>query len=152
MTMLRSIAIVIISLALIGCEGKNDYPYLMTHPTILQKEIADCKSGTQKTPQENAHCRIVIYAAVNFTSLLMEQQRDPQKFGQRTLDAQQAFVQAKSQLIAAQTALKVAKAKNNVPANLSVLNMDLEKAQQNYQVKSAEVNILLAVISLSRPE
>ena len=136
--------VILISFALIGCEKKTDYQYLMTHPMVLQKQMTFCKTNSPKTLQEMAHCRVVTYAAVNFTSLLMTQQQDPQKFGQQIMDAQYASIQASAKLAAVQASFDMANTKNN--------GMNLEKAKQDYQNKLAEVDVLLAVLSLGRPE
>lgn len=89
--LLPSFAILLL-LMLSACEQrKYTYAYLMQHPTVLKRAVAACKpESTAQTEQ----CEIVLYAAAQFTSLLNEQQSDPQAFGERLLRAQMLYAKA----------------------------------------------------------
>ncbi len=135
-----------------GCQDKSDYAYLMRHPDALEKAVMGCEANMLKATQQNSHCKMVNYAANHFTMLLFEQQQDPQTFGRKILDAEYVCVKAKNELTTIQASIRSLKKNSGVSVELAGLQIKLNQAKENYFQKAEEVEILLAVVGLSRPE
>lgn len=76
---------------LIGCTPPHSYSYdeLMMHPPLLQTEIQYCQART------SSYCSEVNRAAGDFMKLALEQQNNPEKFGERILQEQMNSVENK---------------------------------------------------------
>ena len=78
-----------------------------------------------------------------------ESQANPLRFGQRVLTAQTDYIQAKKTL----QQLKQQSIKTvGSPAEAKALELELQHAEKNYQVKEQLVKQLLAVLSISDTE
>ena len=137
---------------LVGCQEKVNYTYLMEHPAFLKDEVMRCESSGGKVSSDAPSCDLVMRAANDFTNLINEQQEDPEKFGQRILDAESTYVKAKINLKEEKKSLSLLKDKKGESAEQKIAQEKLEKAEKDYQEKRTDVKILLAVVSLNSPE
>lgn len=144
--------IILMAFAIAGCKPKIDYSYLMRHPELLEKEFNACRNKNAKTSEEQVQCDMVAYAAANFSSMLIEQQQDPQGFGQRIMDAQIASMKAKEEFQREEAAFNALKTKNTTSAEIAAAQEKVDQAKQSYQQKAETVKVMLAVLSLTRPE
>lgn len=137
---------------LTGCNNEMSYNYLMQHPQVLRHEVTDCQSAEAKTQREISQCEIVMYAAANFNALVDEQQSDPEKFGQRIMDAEVAYIKLKADVTLAQESVATLKAKNASGKDLQTAQAALDKAQKDMKSKKEELKTLLAVMGINTPE
>ena len=77
----------LITLLLVSCQEPKNYDYLMQHPERLQKELAYCEGS------ETPNCLVVKHAADDFSMLVNESHFNPEKFGLKIIQAQQALSQ-----------------------------------------------------------
>lgn len=84
-----SLLLLIPSIALSGCQEKYTYEYLMEHPKALKKVIDQCQS---RSPLDDAVCKTAERAADDFNELLLEQQSNPERFGERIMAQEIACV------------------------------------------------------------
>lgn len=148
----RFFILVLFSILLIGCNEKQSYSYYMRHPLELKQEITECQSILEKTKEQAAKCEMVMYAAMNITALINQQQQDPEKFGQRILDAQENFAKLKQAEEQARGILDGLKIKNASPTELRMAQDDLYKAKKASADQLQEVKVMLAVVGLGSPE
>jgi hypothetical protein len=107
---------------LVAC--KTDWTQLdfLTHPRELNKAIEQC----QQTDNQAVICETVMRAGKLFSDLVEEAEERPQDFGQRILDTQLACI-TQQPLLSSQP----------ISSHLSTCD---------------QAKVLLAVVSLSRPE
>ena len=115
------------------------YGYLMQHPACLKREVERCKEM-----MEAQQCAEVRRASADFTTILNEQQMDPEKFGKKMLAAEYQLAQVKHEW---QQARAVYRAERN-----SDTKQRMESARKVYLEKKEEVRALLAVIGVQSPE
>ncbi len=152
-TVLKVLLCIFLPFALIGCKDKLTYPYLMQHPLELKQAITKCQSTNEKSKEQAAQCEIVTYAAVNMMSIISEQQDNPEKFGQRIMDVESAYVKASDELHVAQQALDdFQQRKQTTATEIKAAQGKVENAKKTYDEKREEMKILLAVIGLNSPE
>lgn len=74
-------------------ERNNDssYNYLLLHPRELKHEMASCQDEVTATGKIPPHCEVVIKAADQMLALAEDQQKHPEKFGQKILRAQMDY-------------------------------------------------------------
>jgi beta-N-acetylglucosaminidase len=143
--MIRIISLFFLTIVLTACDKKMTYSYLMTHPQVLQTAVEKC----QEDNSDEETCRVVSYAANNMITIINEQQKDPEKFGEK-------LMQSQWQLSDLEQKMQMAKAKLNTlktsSSNLKTAQKDFAEAQKAYQDKKAEVQVMLAVLGLGSPE
>jgi len=148
----RIFILIVLPLLLIGCKEKQSYSYYMRHPLELKNEITECQSILEKTKEQAAKCEIIMYAAMNITALVNQQQQDPEKFGQRILEAQENYAKFKLTEKQARTGLDELKNKNASPAELRTAQDDFYKAKKASVDQLQEIKVMLAVVGLGSPE
>ena len=95
MSSYRYLIFIFLLFLLTGCKEKLTYSYLTQHPAVLKKAVVRCQSMNQSS-NRTGQCAIVMQAAADIMALLSEQQVDPEKFGQRVMDAEIACAKAES--------------------------------------------------------
>lgn len=148
----KILVIIAIVSALSACNEKLTYSYLMEHPNELKQEVVRCQLMEEKTRDQAARCETVMNAAENIASIMDEQQQDPEKFGQKILDTEFAWVKAQEDMLAARQTLNALKTKNGSLAELKAAQDKLNQVQKAYQDRSEEVKVLLAVAGMNSPE
>lgn len=151
-TLLKLFILVFIVPSLMGCKEKLTSNYLMQHPALLKQEVDKCQSTVNKSREQAAQCEAVMYAAANVMSELDEQQRHPEQFGQRVLDAEFACVKFKENVRVAQQAVVSLKAKQASQAELQMAEDQLRQAEKMYHEQRNTTKVMLAVLGLSSPE
>lgn len=148
---LRFLTLVLFFPLLMGCKEKQSYSYYMRHPLELKQEITECQASFVKTKDQAAKCEIVMYAAVNMAALINQQQENPEKFGQRILEAEENYSKLKAAVNQASKVLDELKNKNAAPADLRAAQDDLYKAKKACADQLQEINVFLAVVGLGSP-
>lgn len=69
-------------------EQNDLYTYLLLNPDVLKSEMAACQDAASFAKQTTPRCITVIKAADQMMALIEEQQKYPEKFGQKILRAQ----------------------------------------------------------------
>src|SRR5436190_1273493 len=118
------------SLLLTSCKEKQTYSYYMCHPQQLQQAITECQSSFQKTKEQAEQCEAVGYAAVNMNTLVNQLQADPEKFGQRVLDAQENYAKLTAKADEATKAVEGLQNNHASPTELRTAQDDLYKAKK----------------------
>jgi hypothetical protein len=146
--------LIILSLlpVLTGCNEKQTYSYYMRNPEVLKKAVMRCQSNTQTSKEDIAQCEIVLYSATKMIALVNEQQENPEKFGQRILDAEAEYVNAKEAVRKAQANVDELKNQQTSAADLMAAQDDLYKAKKAPADQLQEIKVLLAVVGLGRPD
>ena len=137
---------------LTGCREELNYTYLMQHPVTLKEEVMRCESNGGKSTPGGPTCDLVMRAANDFTSIISEQQENPEKFGQRILDAETDCVKAKDNVDDVRQSLVTLKNKHASATELQPVQEKLDQTAKIYQEKKDEVKVLLAVAGLNSPE
>ena len=141
---LKVCTLLVLCLAMTGCNEKQSYSYLMRHPGFLHREEMRCNNMTQKTSAQAAQCAEVKRAATDFMTLASEQQTDPEGFGKRVMRAENECVDAKKQLVEARQQL------TSSPGQEA--EKKVEVAKKRYREKRETVGMFLAVIGIHSPE
>lgn len=138
---------------LAGCQNQPEQyssTYLMQHPSVLKTEMVRCQ--TTEGDQPDAYCTMVTQTTNDFFSILLQQQREPEAFGQRIMQAQNTYGDALTEAEAAKQHLQ-----SLVDAHASAT--EIEAAQTAYQqalvsVKDAKTNVdtLLVIVGETSPE
>lgn len=136
---------------LISCNENRTYDYYMQHPAVLKQAIKECQSSLEKTKDQAEQCEIVMYAAANIMSLISEQQANPEKFGQRILEAQATYVKMKQDVARESQSLDELKRKQASPAEIRIAQDDLYKTKKACAEQWREIKELLAVLGMSNP-
>jgi len=150
--MLQNILIILLPILLTGCKENLTYPYLMQHPQVLKNAVENCQATKEKSKEEASQCEIVMNAATNLMSVMNEMQENPEQFGQRVMDAENAYVKAKNELYLAQQELADLQKKQATPAGLKAAQDKIDNAKKGYEGKREEVKVMLAVIGINSPE
>lgn len=150
----RRLVLLSVCFAMVGCQQQDmTVDYLVTHPYVLEKQLVNCSNdNTVNNQQITPHCKMVADAQSILRTYLQAEQADPERFGQRILDAEYELSQLKIKLAAADEELKAMQSKNVIPAELHVAEIARDKIQANVKEKKREVDILLAVAGLNSPE
>lgn len=111
---------------LMAAKSFYTYDFLMTHPSILEKEYKTCQ--TQLSGE--ASCAITNQAAQDFVKLMSERRDNPQWFGKNILKNQIILAELKEQL-------------KSLPSN----STDIPKLKQAYNEQLFKVNSLLSVVA-----
>lgn len=138
--------------ALTGCKDKISDTYLKEHPAFLIQEVDRCQAMQSKTEAQSAQCDIIMNAAVSLKPIVDEQQSEPEKFGQRVLDAEMAYAKMKVDLNAASQAVQSLRAKNASSVEIQTAQAKLDEMKKQTADKRQELRVLLAVVGLSSPE
>lgn len=91
---LRLVFSAFVMLFLSACLEHNhnsSYEYLLLHPRKLQSEMASCQDEATASGKISPQCKMVIKAADQIMGLAEDQQKYPEKFGQRILRAQMDY-------------------------------------------------------------
>jgi hypothetical protein len=144
--------LVLFPFVLAGCEEKITYSYLMHHPGELQKAILACQSSSDRMLEQERQCEVVMAAGNNMFAVVTEQQADPEKFGQRIMDAELAYAEANDELQKAIQILSDLQNKKASSLDLASAKEKVDQAKKAVEEKQEELNIMLAVLSLSSPE
>lgn len=146
--MIRPLMVVILCFfTLTGCKEKVTYSYLISHPKFLEKEINRCRNDG-----ETEDCKIVLSAATDLNDIINEQQMDPEKFGQKILDAEYECVLAKEALVKETQIFNDLKEKNSNPADVQKAQVALRSLQAAYDEQHEKVKIYLGVVGLGSPQ
>lgn len=153
MLFIHHILITILSITLFGCQEANyTHDYLIQHPLLLKDEIEYCQSLMNKTPAQTKRCDLATTATATLMVLISERQQDPERFGQRVIDAEISYVKAKQDHQAARQVLDILVAKKATNNELEIAKTKVIETKQLYQAKRNEIKALLAVIGMSSPE
>ena len=153
MTDIKKILMIVLAVCMFtGCKENLSHSYLMQHPLVLKKEVTRCQSLVDKSSDQATQCASVMSAARDMMAIINEQQEDPEKFGQKILDTEAAYVNAKNDWRQAQQIVNKLKANNASPAELDPATEKLAQAQKFYENQSETMKTLLAVAGLSSPE
>jgi len=148
----RTFALFLLAPALFACSNEErNYAWYMQHPLELRQEITKCQSRFSQNNSQTK-CEMIMHAALNMTAIVNQQQTQPEKFGQRVLDAEERLGQLKLLVISAQQAVTELKNKNASPAELKVAVDDVEKAKKACNNQREEIRILLAVLGMGSPD
>lgn len=93
---LRIFFIIFLMLSVSAClehDKANSYEYLLLHPRTLQSEMASCQDDVTASGKISSHCAMVIKAADQVMGLAEDQQKHPEKFGQKVLSAQMDYAE-----------------------------------------------------------
>ncbi len=78
--------LITIAFLLVGCSQQDlTYQYLMQHPVELERAAIRCQTS------DATACDVVQHAAEDFSALINQRAKDPQLFGERILQAQEAL-------------------------------------------------------------
>lgn len=142
-----------LSLCVTGCQEKSNIAYYMRHPQALQAKTIECQFNREKTGDKAAECEMVLYAAKSLVTLLSEQQANPEKFGQRVLDAETRYAGLHATELQAQQSLMELRAKQNSSAvELRNAEDDFYKAKKAADEQKQMIAVMLAVLGMSSPE
>lgn len=92
--MLKTSLFLLLTMCLLAaCDQQQIYSkfYLMTHPAMLQKTIQTCHKMQVMAQSFSEQCRIANEANIEMANLVDEQQKNPQAFGQRILEAEMQY-------------------------------------------------------------
>lgn len=138
--------------SLTGCNKNQTYSYYMRNPEVLKAALTVCQTNNPITKEEITHCEIVLYSATKMLSLINEQQADPEKFGQRILNAEMNYMKLKKVVNDTQVSLDKIKNQQISTADLMAAKDDLYKVRKNCSDQLQEIKVLLAVVGLGRPD
>lgn len=136
---------------LAACSKQPTYSDLIQDPAHLKNELAYCETAPL-SGRDISRCKMVIYAAKQVVSFVNEAQEDPEKFGQRLLDAQTALVQLQSAVDAARQKVHALERTHASEIDIQTAKKMLKKVREQYKEREQEVNLMLAVIGLGSPE
>lgn len=142
-------------LGLAGCHGEtvnHTSQYLMLHPTELKNEMVRCQEIIQSGGHADDYCQLVSKTMENFFAILVEQQRQPEKFGQRILAAQEAYGLALTQAELAKQTLEQEAAAQASDDTLKASQAAYQQALANAADAKATVDALLVIVGESSPE
>lgn len=143
----------ILTLALSSCRQEEyTLDYLLEHPKVLEEELFFCSSNQVKSPEQIAQCKMIFRAQEKIKIYLDAMQTDPEKFGQRILNLETTIGQLKTACEKANNVLAAIKLKHPTPAELQAAELTSSKAQEAYEEKKQELNILLMMAGLNSPE
>lgn len=146
------ITLMVIVPVLTGCEKELTYSDLIQQPLVLKKEVERCQSLEEKTNDQITYCEMVMNAANYVVPFINEMQEDPEKFGQRILTTQEAYMKAKVDLDKAQQSVDMLKAKNTSASELQLAQDKLEQRRLAYEKIQEEVRVLLGIAGVNSPE
>lgn len=96
--LLRVTLVLVVAFSFTACrerpESSDLYAYLLLNPDILKNEMAACQDAASFAKETSPRCITVIKAADQMMALLEEQQKYPEKFGQKILRAQMELSQS----------------------------------------------------------
>jgi hypothetical protein len=150
--LLNSVLITVGCFSISACHADMTRTYLLTHPEQLKKEIEVCHEPGSQTAEHNNYCEMVMSAADQFIKMLNEQQRDPENFGMRVMDAQIACAGKKQALDDAQQHLDYLLEQRALPEEMNKATETVNKANADYLASKLQVEILQAVIGVNSPE
>lgn len=148
----KIILMVFIMSSLAGCKEDLSYTYLVQHPKILKQEMDKCETMNEKTQDQAKQCDMVMYAAAQLTSIINEQQSDPEKFGQHVMDIEAAYAKSKAAVRDAQQTVDALKTKQASATELQAAEANLKSATNTYQTQRNEMKMLLAILGMASPE
>ncbi|MHB1948265.1 MAG: hypothetical protein ACYCQI_09155 [Gammaproteobacteria bacterium] len=137
------ILLIVVSLGLGGCGKPYSHEYLLSHPDVVQSELAACRKSAEYTP----YCDMVKRTSDEFEALISVRADNQEAFGKQILQAEIDYAAAKERLQQARTAYQALKTKNPIDSNLKELHDKLEQAKQEYKVQAQKVQILFAVVA-----
>lgn len=141
--------------ALTGCQGKpTNYTseYLLMHPAELKNEMVNCQETVQAGGDVSPYCEMVSKTMESFFATLVDQQRQPEKFGQRVIKAQEAYGVALTRVELAKRALETKAAASASDSEIKTANAEYEKALAAAASAKTTVDELLVIIGQSSPE
>lgn len=90
--LLRVTLVLVAAFSFTACRERSEssdlYAHLLLNPDILKNEMAACQDAASFAKETTPRCMTVIKAADQMMALLEEQQKYPEKFGQKILRAQ----------------------------------------------------------------
>lgn len=90
--LLQVTLLLVVAFSFTACRERSEssdlYTYLLLNPDNLKNEMAACQDAASFARQTSPRCITVIKAADQMMALLEEQQKYPEKFGQKILTAQ----------------------------------------------------------------
>lgn len=139
-------------IVLTACQPVMTQEYLLTHADVLKKEIERCHEPGIKSSEDAAHCEVIVSAAEKFIKLLNEQQRDPEEFGVRVMDAQSDCAIKKAALDQANQQVAMLLQQQASAADVQQATAVVKKAEASYLASRYQVDVLHAVIGVNSPE
>ena len=137
---------------LVGCNKEFTYSYLLEHPAVVKHEIEYCQGLAEKTDDQEKQCALAMQAATEIMSMLNEEQLSPEKFGQRILDTEIAYGNARKTRQASQRLVATLKNKQATATELQAAQDKLDQATKVYAEQHMQMKILLAVVGVNSPE
>lgn len=133
-------------------DGDDLYSYLMMHPKELKAEMNTCYKQMALGKQLSDHCRQVNVAADQVMSLVEDQQRNPEKFGQDVLIMQQQLISIQQEVKAAADKVKMLLNQQASSKAIAAAESQYAKAVELQNALNKKVRVALAVIGLNSPE
>lgn len=153
MNYLLKVICVIFAVSIIsGCEDKYSYSYLIEHPLFLKEEFDRCQTMESKAPDQQKHCDVVMQAANKLSVVMDEMQADPENFGVKIMQTQDSLAKTQEQLQIAKQTLMDLKEKNAPQTDIELAKNNVNKFQQECELKRRDVKMMLAIIGLRSPE
>lgn len=150
--MLR-LGLLLISCLLAGCGEEKNLTYLTDHPLILKQEIINCQTNTAVVDRgQNAYCQTVMTAATKVIAIINEQQENPEKFGQKILEAETQLIKLKNKMHQLERLLSTVKADRGKTDEIISLQSQYELSKIAYRDQYQTVKTLLAIAGLNSPE
>ena len=141
-------------LVLSACQrpAQEDPSYLTRHPRALIHEVAACHSPANSATAMTAHCALVFKINDQVVSMIDEQRKDPEKFGQSVITAQMEYEQADLATRAALQQVQNLRAQHASATDISAVEIQYTALLQKQVSLKNKVYMLLAIIGLSSPE
>lgn len=141
--MKKNILLILAALGLSGCGGPYSHEYLLSHPDVVQSELAKCRKNVEYT----SYCDMVKHTSDEFEALISARADNEEAFGKQILQAEIDSVAAKEKLQQARAAYQELKTKSPIDPNLKELHDQLVQAKQDYKVQAQKVQVLFAVVA-----
>jgi hypothetical protein len=132
--------------------AQEDPSYLTRHPRALILEVAACHSPANSAKAMTSHCALVFKIHDQVISLIDEQRKDPEKFGQSVITAQMEYGQANLATRAALQQVQNLRAKPASEKDIGAAEIKYTGLLQKQDSLKNKVYMLLAIIGLSSPE
>lgn len=143
----------LVVLALVGCQNQPEQyssTYLMQHPSLLKTEMVRCQ--TTEGDQPDAYCTMVTQTTNDFFSILLQQQREPEAFGQRIMQAQVTYGDALTEAEAAKQHLHSLISAHASAAEIAAGQTAYQEALVSVKDAKTNVDTLLVIVGETSPE
>lgn len=132
----------ILPISILGCNQTYSHEYLLSHPDVVQSELAKCRKQTEFT----AYCDMVKHTSDEFESLENVRATDPLAFGKQIIQSEIDSAAAKDNWQKIRDEYQQMKMQNPANPDLKDLQNKLIQAEHAYQMSQQKVQTLLAVV------